>query len=246
MEAPGEMTTAAHREGLVAASITLSRGRRQLLNALSFSLAPGQWLALLGPNGSGKSSLLRALCGLNSFDHPPALRFAGQAIDHLAACRDLSLVFQGHAAGWKEGLSAMENLRWQFMLDRYRTTDEDQSHEAVVDDALIEALQACGLRQQRDLLFAVLSAGQRRRLAMSRLWLSLRDAEPSGRRQANPRRLVWLLDEPTTALDDQGQALMGHLLQRLIDQGGMAIVATHGDIPGAPPAASLQLSTYQS
>ncbi|MFN5268272.1 MAG: ATP-binding cassette domain-containing protein, partial [Burkholderiales bacterium] len=69
---------------LKASRIFLSRGRRRLINNLSFRIEPGQWLALHGPNGSGKSTLLRALCGLRSFDHEPELSFNGQAIADLA------------------------------------------------------------------------------------------------------------------------------------------------------------------
>jgi len=213
---------------LKASRIFLSRGRRRLINNLSFRIEPGQWLALHGPNGSGKSTLLRALCGLRSFDQEPELSFNGQAIDSLARCSGIRLIFQGHAQGWKDGLSAFENLRWQLSLDQYGTAPTG-------DQALEAALERCGIGQQRHLHFAVLSAGQRRRLAMSRLVLSLQGA-------GHQQRLCWLLDEPSTALDDQGQALMGSLLTQLLHQGGFAIIATHGAIPNAPTAAVLQLS----
>jgi heme exporter protein A len=70
---------------------------------------------------------------------------------------------------------------------------------------------------------------------MSRLVLSLQGP-------GHQQRLCWLLDEPSTALDDQGQALMGSLVTQLMQQGGFAIIATHGAIPNAPKAAVLQLS----
>lgn len=226
----------AMQDRLTAAHIFLSRGRRQLLSDLAFTLEPGQWLALLGPNGSGKSTLLRALCGLHSFDQAPELHFAGQAIKSLAHCPDLRLIFQGHAPGWKDGLSTLENLRWQSRLD--------QCGESTLGDrALEEALDHCGIAPQRHLPFAVLSAGQRRRLAMSRLCLSLWAHPVPNRMDRRRRKLCWLLDEPGTALDDQGQALMGRLLEQLLEQGGFAIVATHGTIPASPKAALLQLGS---
>jgi heme exporter protein A len=226
----------ANQSQLLAANIYLSRGRRRLLSNLGFTLEPGQWLALLGPNGSGKSTLLRALCGLYSFDQTPELRFAGQTIKSLAHCPDLQLIFQGHAPGWKDGLSTLENLRWQSSLDRY-------GESALGDRALEDALDHCGIAQQRHLPFAVLSAGQRRRLAMSRLCLSLWARQAQARSDDRERKLVWLLDEPSTALDDQGQDLMGRLLHQLLEQGGLAIVATHGAMPGSPQAAMLKLGS---
>lgn len=226
-----------------------------MLHELSFSLEPGQWLALHGPNGSGKSTLLRALCGLSSFDQEPVLSFAGQSISSLAHCPDLCLLFQGHAAGCKDGLSALENLRWQANLDGYGADPQrngavpqrygaDPQRHRPPDHVLIDALNACGLAQQRDLHFALLSAGQRRRLALSRLFLSLQYAAPPSSDAAWPARLCWVLDEPSTALDDQGQALVGELLKQLINLGGLAIVATHSDIAGAPPARILRLSDF--
>ncbi|NCZ46707.1 MAG: hypothetical protein EBX59_03925, partial [Betaproteobacteria bacterium] len=94
---------------------------------------------------------------------------------------------------------------------------------------------------QRELPFAVLSAGQRRRLSMSRLWLGLRAQAAGDEGDANARKSCWLLDEPTTALDDEGQTLMGRLLSQLLDQGGFALVATHVAIPQTPPAKLLRL-----
>lgn len=216
------------------AGISLSRGRRRLMHDVSFSLESGQWLALTGPNGSGKSSLLRALCGLSSFDVQPALRYAGQPIENLAGCSKLRLLFQGHASGWKDGLTTLENLRWQAGLDQ-------QGARPIDDHDLVAALDACGIATQRELPFAVLSAGQRRRLSMSRLWLGLRAQAAGDEGDANARKSCWLLDEPTTALDDEGQTLMGRLLSQLLDQGGFALVATHGAIPQTPPAKLLRL-----
>jgi heme exporter protein A len=118
-------------------------------------------------------------------------------------------------------------LRWQLSLDQYGAAP-------IGDQALESALERCGIGQQRHLPFAVLSAGQRRRLAMSRLVLSLQGA-------GHQQRLCWLLDEPSTALDDQGQALMGSLLGQLLNQRGFAIIATHGAIPHAPPALTCDL-----
>lgn len=79
-----------------------------------------------------------------------------------------------------------------------------------------EALAATGLEHIADLDAGYLSAGQSRRLALARLLVS--------------QRPVWLLDEPTAALDAEGQALLAGLIGRHLAMGGLAIAATHDAI----------------
>jgi len=224
----GRGAQAAHRI-LRASGLSLSRGRRQLLNQISFALEPGQWIALTGANGSGKSSLLRALAGLLSWDGEPHLSLGEQRLERLSHPPWLRLVFQGHAPGWNDALSVRENLRWQCALDA------GKQGTAPTREAIEKAMNECGIRPQGDLPFRLLSAGQKRRVSVARLRISLWDDPPAG------GVLLWLLDEPSTALDDEGQKLLGASLGELCKGSGMAIVATHGPIPGAPAAVPLHL-----
>ena len=119
-------------------------------------------------------------------------------------------LYAGHLPGVKDDLSAEENLRGALVLGGGRVD------ETRVQDALREV----GLSARRALPARRLSAGQRRRIGLARLLL---DPAP-----------IWILDEPLTALDDDGQALFGRTLQRHLERGGLALVATHHDFAATP------------
>jgi len=177
------------------------RGERLIFRELDFTLAAGEALILAGPNGSGKSTLLRLLAGLVR----PA---AGQLLwDRQDALADLSLhaarvAYVGHQDAVKPGLTVLENLRFAAALSR-----------AKVDDALA----ALALEQLAELPARMLSAGQKRRLALSRLVLS----------QAS----LWLLDEPTLGLDTASIERFGALLAGHRERGGIVVAATHVPLP---------------
>jgi heme exporter protein A len=176
-------------------NLAAARGLRVLFENLSLRLAGGEVLELRGPNGSGKSTLLRILAGLTRA-HAGEVKFAGPDDDP-----------PRHYLGHSDAVKPAETAREQALFwARYFGRD------AKAADA---ALERVGLTSRRDVPGRGLSAGQKRRLALSRLLI-----EP---------RPVWLLDEPTAALDVDGRKLVATLVAEHMASGGMVIAAIHGD-----------------
>jgi heme exporter protein A len=183
--------------GLAAHGIDCQRGGRLLFEDLSFNLAPGEGLLVTGPNGSGKTSLLRQIVGL--------LPLAGGTLGVTGAREDAVLPelchYVGHVNAAKSSLTVAENLTfWADFLGQGR-------------DHLPNALAAFGLRPLADFAAGLLSAGQKRKLALSRLF-------------AAPRP-IWLLDEPQVSLDTPSLKLLDGAIGAHIAQGGIAVVASH-------------------
>jgi heme exporter protein A len=186
---------------LIADRLTIDRGGRRLAANLSFALGPGEAMTITGRNGTGKSSLLRVVAGLA----PPAagrVFLDGAQPDATIAVRAHYL---GHSDALKGALTAGENLRfWQAMLGRA----EDRPGAAPA-----AALAEWGLAHVADLPVRYLSAGQKRRLALARLLVA--------------NRPLWLLDEPTTALDAPSQQRFAEVVLQHLAEGGMVLAATH-------------------
>lgn len=183
------------------------RGRRVLFSGLALAARPGQLLRVAGANGAGKTTLLRMLVGLAT---PTAgeVRWRDEPIAAQREAFHRELVYLGHAAALKDDLSALENLQMLAMLGG----DEARPAEAAA------ALVAAGLQGRERLPARVLSAGQRRRVALARLALG------------GPQAL-WVLDEPFNALDvDAGQWLAG-LLRAHLAGGGVAVLTSHQAVP---------------
>jgi heme exporter protein A len=185
---------------LVANGLDCVRGGRTVFENVAFSASSGESLSVVGRNGAGKSSLLRQIAGL--------VRIAGGTIALEEGDPELGIAEQAHYLGHldalKASLSVRENLAfWSGYLG---------GGVAGVDNALT-ALDLAGLA---DLPAAYLSAGQRRRLSIARLI-------------AVPRPL-WLLDEPTTALDVIAQQRFAELMRAHLDGGGIIVAAVHGSI----------------
>jgi heme exporter protein A len=124
--------------------------------------------------------------------------------------REGAVAYAGHLPGIKDDLSAEENLRGALALSG-APVDAPEARRVLAE---------AGLAARRTLPARRLSAGQRRRIGLARLML---DPAP-----------IWILDEPLTALDDEGQALFARTLSRHLERGGLAIVATHHDLAIAP------------
>jgi heme exporter protein A len=182
---------------LVVEELACVRGGRSLFQGLGIAVAAGEALAVTGPNGAGKSSLLRLLAGLL----PPA---AGRIVlEGGDPERPIGTAahFIGHLDAVKGALTVAENLGFTRAL----LGGGDMQVET--------ALGLFGLERLAQFPARMLSAGQRRRLALARLLVS-------------PRPL-WLLDEPSTALDTEGQETLANLMARHLSSGGLAVVATH-------------------
>jgi heme exporter protein A len=180
--------------------VTCVRGGREVFSGLDFEIVSGETLAVTGHNGSGKTSLLRLIAGLLMPTEGTIALEGGEA--------ELTLPEQAHYLGHRDALkpalSVIENLSfWRNFLGG-EAFDADGS------------LRAVGIDHAAHLPAAYLSAGQRRRLSLARL-LAV-------------RRPVWLLDEPTAALDAAGQELFSGLMRDHLARGGLIVAATHGPL----------------
>ncbi|AZV79087.1 heme ABC exporter ATP-binding protein CcmA [Parasedimentitalea marina] len=170
--------------------LCIARGGIPVLAGLSFTLEPGQALILRGPNGSGKTTLLRTIAGLQ----PP--------VSGTIRCAEDSIAYAGHIDGIKPTLTVAENLTfWAKVFG------------AKGIDAAVDAFDLGGLR---DRPAGELSAGQKRRLGLSRMLVT-----------GLP---IWVLDEPTVSLDVKSVAMFADAVRAHLGQGGSALIATHIDL----------------
>ena len=192
---------------LIGADLACRRGERLVFAGLSFRLAEGGALALTGANGSGKSSLLRIIAGLLA---PAAgqLSWGATPVSADIAGHRARLHYVGHLDAVKPAMTPREMLSFWGELRGGRVERTGSRH-----DAALAALGADGIA---DWPCRWLSAGQRRRVALARLL-----AEPAP---------LWLLDEPTTALDHDGQSRLEQAIAGHRAGGGIVIVATHSPL----------------
>jgi heme exporter protein A len=178
--------------------LSCQRGQRVLFRRLSFVLGPGQGLRVSGPNGAGKTSLLRLIAGL--------LPLQDGRIDTGGEPRDMAELchYVGHLNGIKSALSVRDNaIFWAEFLGGER-------------DRVERALQIFGLDALSNLPAGLLSAGQKRKLGLTRLFVAPRP--------------IWLLDEPQASLDAASVKLLDGAIAKHLKQGGIAIVATHAPL----------------
>ena len=181
------------------------RGDRRLFSDINLSLKPGTLLQVQGANGSGKTSFLRILCGLLA----PArgeVRWQGANIRSLGEEYFTALTYIGHRNAVKDELTCIENHRINNGLAGVETTKAEAR----------ETLGKMGLAGRENLPARLLSEGQRRRLALSRLLTC--------------STRLWLLDEVLTSLDRAAVTLISSIVEAHLKSGGLAIVATHQEL----------------
>jgi len=181
------------------------RGDRRLFSGVSFQLGKCELLHLYGHNGSGKTTLMRTVCGLIT-PTDGSIRWAGENIrkqrDEFAA----EIIYLGHKNGIKDDLTGVENLLVACKLDGI-TVSRKQAWDA---------LERMGLRGHEDMPARVLSQGQQKRVALSRLLLT--------------RAPLWILDEPFVGLDVAAVDLLQSVIREHVEQGGMVILTTHQEV----------------
>ncbi len=198
--------------GLAGRGLECVRGERTVFSGIDFAVPPGGALVLRGPNGSGKSSLLRLIAGLLE---PAAgtITWNGEPVDDDAEAHHARLRYVGHLDAVKPALTVAENLAFWAGL-----------HGGGRGSAA--ALDRLGLGHLADVPAQLLSAGQRRRLALARI-------------VAAPAPL-WLLDEPTVTLDEEAVGVVEALIAAHRADGGLVVVATHTGLQ-LPEAEALDL-----
>ncbi|MDK1285670.1 cytochrome c biogenesis heme-transporting ATPase CcmA [Pseudoalteromonas umbrosa] len=186
-------------------ALTCIKQDRCLFESLNFSLLSGQIMQIEGPNGAGKTSLLRIIAGFSQPDEGSVL-FNKKNINEDYDGFAQSLLFIGHKTGVNQQLTAYENVMHWLTVHGYKSAQTE----------IYDLLGKLGLVGLEDVPVRTLSAGQQRRVALVRLWLN--DAK------------LWILDEPFTALDKKGVAMLQAQFQLHLDNGGAILLTTHQDL----------------
>ena len=194
--------------------LTCIRGDRLVFAGLSFEVTAGGALLLTGPNGSGKTSLLRLMAGLAA-QSDGVIRFGGEDVREDLIAHRANLHYVAHYDAAKPALTAHENLA--FWTAMHGGGDADAG------------LAAFDLSPLSGVPARFLSAGQKRRLALARL--------------VAIRTEVWLLDEPSVALDTASLDALRSRIAEHRNSGGMVVASTHAEL-GFEDAATLDVSAF--
>jgi heme exporter protein A len=202
--------------GFEGIGISCERDRRVLFEDLHFKLEPGEILRIEGSNGTGKTTLLRILCGL-FHGYEGEIRWQGEPIaDDFAGYVD-QMLYIGHAGGVKNSLTPEENLTWLASL-------QDQH---ISRDDIWNALVKVGLQGYEDSFCGSLSAGQKKRVNLARLYLI--------------ESRLWLLDEPFSSIDVDGVKNLENQIEKHLSEAGMVILTSHQVLDISHPVKSLLL-----
>lgn len=204
---------------LTAENVSARRGEDLIFQNICFTLGAGESLILTGRNGSGKSTLLRAVAGLL---RPESGRISWQSDGAEAGMRAVEAChYLGHRNAMKAELSVRENLEfWQNFLGDFAGGQ---------GMSITEAAESVGLGGIAHLPFGYLSAGQQRRMAFAKLLVAWRP--------------VWILDEPTAALDVSAESVFTALIKDHLAQGGIVLAATHQPL-GLENAQELKMTGF--
>lgn len=185
-------------------AVTCIKQDRCLFESLDFSLQAGEIMQVEGPNGAGKTSLLRIIAGFARADDGAVL-FEGRDIQDYYDEFATNLLFIGHKTGVNGQLTAYENVQhWQAV------------HGVKDCESTMGLLAKLGLVGLEDVPVRTLSAGQQRRVALLRMWMN--------------NAKLWILDEPFTALDKKGVAMLQAQFKAHLSQGGAILLTTHQDL----------------
>ena len=180
-------------------NLSCQKGYNLLFENLSFEINSGEVLKVSGPNGSGKTSLLRIIAGLSSFESG-SVEYDRHKLN--SEKYKLEFLYLGHLAALSPELSCIENLKYSSLLG---------SSSSEID--LLMALNQVGLEKYQNDFVGALSAGQKKRVALSLLFIT--------------QSKVWLLDEPFSALDSKAIKIFEKKIEDHCSHGGMCILTTH-------------------
>ena len=184
---------------LIVNNLSCQRGYKLLFENLSFELNSGEVLKVSGPNGSGKTSLMKILAGLSSFE-TGSIDYDDTKIN--SERYNLDFLYLGHLAALSPELSCLENLKYTMHLGNDK-----------LDLDFSDALKKVGLEKFENELVGKLSAGQKKRIALSLLFIT--------------QSKVWLLDEPFSALDSKAIKIIETRVEDHCNSGGICILTTH-------------------
>ncbi len=190
---------------LEVSNLTAIRDDRVLFEDLSFKISAGEIVQIEGRNGTGKTTLLRIIAGLGDCDSGEIL-WNGLGTSRNRDLFHQDLLFLGHQTGVKRELTGFENLSFYQSIQKSNMDKE----------SIWSTLAQVGLAGREDVPVAQLSAGQQRRVALGRLWLS--------------NQPLWILDEPLTAIDKQGVKVLENLFLQHAENGGIVLITTHQDM----------------
>jgi len=189
---------------LQALNLSCYRDERVLFKDLTFTLCAGEIMQIEGENGAGKTTLLRLLTGLG---RPDQGTITWNDSDILKSCDGWpeQMIYLAHLPGIKQVLTAFENLQFY--------------HPLASKNTIYRALEEVELAGYEEIPVANFSAGQQRRVALARLWLT--------------EAKLWILDEPLTAIDKWGVKKLNEKFTEHLMQQGIIVLTTHQDLPAS-------------